>query len=40
MRFESESGIKSESFMFFNEILKGLRKGELTVLTGGTGSGN
>lgn len=33
------AGVQSEEFPTFNEILKGHRKGELTVLTGPTGSG-
>ena len=32
-------GLKSLSLKFFNDKLKGLRRGELTILTGATGSG-
>lgn len=32
-------GIQSQYFDFFNKTVKGLRKGELTILTGATGSG-
>ena len=32
-------GTKSQYFEFFNKTLKGLRKGELTILTGASGSG-
>ena len=32
-------GIQSRCFNFFNKHLKGLRKGELTILTGASGSG-
>ena len=32
-------GVKSNSFPFVNKILKGFRRGELTILTGPTGSG-
>ena len=32
-------GIQSQYFPFFNKHLKGLRKGELTILTGASGSG-
>eukprot|EP00826_Nyctotherus_ovalis_P039940 TRINITY_DN387_c0_g1_i13.p1 TRINITY_DN387_c0_g1~~TRINITY_DN387_c0_g1_i13.p1 ORF type:complete len:791 (+),score=198.92 TRINITY_DN387_c0_g1_i13:903-3275(+) len=38
MNYESNKGVLS-SFEWFNKKLKGFRKGELTVLTGGTGSG-
>lgn len=33
------SGVQSKYFHFFNRTLKGFRKGELSVLTGATGSG-
>jgi twinkle protein len=32
-------GTKSQYFEFYNKTLKGLRKGELTILTGASGSG-
>lgn len=38
INYESNKGVLS-SFEWFNKKLKGFRKGELTVLTGGTGSG-
>jgi len=34
-----DQGIKSTEFIFMNEYLKGIRKGEFTVFTGPTGSG-
>jgi len=38
INYENNKGILS-SFEWFNKKVKGFRKGELTVLTGGTGSG-
>ena len=38
MRYELDIGMKSD-MKFFNEKIKGLRGGELTILTGATGSG-
>jgi len=38
INYESNKGVLS-SFDWFNKKIKGFRKGELTVLTGGTGSG-
>ena len=32
-------GLKSYYYPWFNEIVKGFRRGELSLLTGGTGSG-
>lgn len=32
-------GVPSQYFPFYNKYLKGLRKGELTILTGASGSG-
>jgi twinkle protein len=32
-------GVKSQYFNFFNKTLGGLRKGELTLVTGASGSG-
>jgi len=32
-------GVKSKYFNFFNKTLGGLRKGELTLVTGASGSG-
>ena len=32
-------GVQSQYFPFFNKHLKGLRKGELTIMTGASGSG-
>lgn len=37
--FEQSLGIKSSCFNFFNKRVKGLRMSELTILSGGTGSG-
>ena len=37
--FKELSGVKSQYFTFFNRTLKGFRRGELTLLTGATGSG-
>ncbi|EGR33048.1 hypothetical protein IMG5_063030 [Ichthyophthirius multifiliis] len=38
-KFDLNQGVKCSSFQFYNEKIKGLRKGEMTVLTGPTGSG-
>ena len=38
-KYDTFTGYKSKCFDFFNKDLKGLRMGELTVLTGETGSG-
>ena len=37
--YNNNAGIKSDDFPSLNKSLKGLRRGEFTVLTGGTGSG-
>lgn len=37
--FELDQGIKSTEFIFINEYLKGIRKGEFSIITGPTGSG-
>ncbi|EAR84473.1 toprim domain protein (macronuclear) [Tetrahymena thermophila SB210] len=39
LKFEHSQGYRSRRFEFFNETIKGLRRGEMTVLTGPTGSG-
>eukprot|EP00347_Sterkiella_histriomuscorum_P022319 403330901 len=39
LNYTELTGVPSNCFTFFNRTLKGLRKGELTVLTGATGSG-
>ena len=39
LKHNEESGIMCKSFDWFNKKTKGFRKGELTVLTGSTGSG-
>ena len=39
MNLEMMQGVRSQYFKFFNKTLKGLRKGELTVMTGASGSG-
>jgi len=36
---QHDTGIKSSYFNFFNKTLKGLRKGEFTLITGASGSG-
>lgn len=32
-------GVASKCFTFYNKMIKGLRKGEFTLLTGASGSG-
>ncbi|CAG9330914.1 unnamed protein product [Blepharisma stoltei] len=39
IKHKEETGIMSNSFKWFNEKTKGFRRGELSILTGGTGSG-
>ncbi|OMJ81488.1 hypothetical protein SteCoe_18056 [Stentor coeruleus] len=39
LKHQDESGLMSKSFDWYNQKTKGFRKGELTILTGGTGSG-
>jgi len=39
MNFKELSGVQSKYFTFYNRTLKGFRRGEMTVLTGATGSG-
>lgn len=39
MNYKELSGVPSKYFTFFNRTFKGFRKGELTILTGATGSG-
>ncbi|KAL4479607.1 hypothetical protein ABPG72_004203 [Tetrahymena utriculariae] len=39
LKFEHNQGYRSRRFEFFNDTIKGLRRGEMTVLTGPTGSG-
>jgi twinkle protein len=36
---EEIAGVKSKYFNFYNKTLKGLRQGELTIVSGATGSG-
>lgn len=37
--FKEIAGVKNRYFTWFNDILKGFRRGELTILTGQTGAG-
>jgi twinkle protein len=39
LNYDELSGIQSKYFTFYNRTLKGFRRGELTLVTGGTGSG-
>lgn len=39
LNFHELKGVQSKYFTFYNRTLKGFRKGELTLLTGATGSG-
>ena len=39
LNYNELSGIPSNQFEFYNKTLKGFRKGELTLITGATGSG-
>lgn len=39
LNYTEISGIKSKQFNFYNKTLKGFRKGEVTLITGATGSG-
>jgi len=39
LNYKELSGIQSKYFEFYNRTLKGFRRGEVTVLTGATGSG-
>lgn len=39
LNMDKNIGVKSNEFKFFNRKVKGLRTGELTILSGGTGSG-
>ena len=39
LNYKELSGIQSRSFTFYNKTLKGFRKGELSLVTGATGSG-
>lgn len=39
LRFEENQGIKFSTFEWMNTKLKGFRRGELSVITGLTGSG-
>lgn len=39
LNFNELSGIQSKYFTFYNRTLKGFRRGELTLITGATGSG-
>lgn len=39
LKYDENQGVKSRRFEFFNQSISGLRNGELTVLTGPTGSG-
>jgi twinkle protein len=39
LNFEEQKGISSGYFKWYNSLIKGFRKGELTVFTGPTGSG-
>jgi twinkle protein len=37
--FKEIAGIKNRYFPWFNDMIKGFRRGELTILTGQTGAG-
>lgn len=39
LNYQELSGIQSKDFTFYNRTLKGFRQGELTLITGATGSG-
>lgn len=39
INYNQNKGVLSNSFAWYNQRIKGFRKGELTILTGGTGSG-
>mmetsp|Transcript_23375 Transcript_23375/g.36047 ORF Transcript_23375/g.36047 Transcript_23375/m.36047 type:complete len:146 (+) Transcript_23375:668-1105(+) len=39
MNMDKLQGIRSQYFTFYNKMLKGMRKGELSVITGASGSG-
>lgn len=39
LNYNELSGIQSKYFTFYNRTLKGFRRGELTLITGATGSG-
>jgi twinkle protein len=39
LNYTELSGIQSSQFNFYNKTLKGFRRGELTLITGATGSG-
>ena len=39
LNYTELSGIQSKYFTFYNRTLKGFRRGELTLITGATGSG-
>jgi len=39
LNYTELSGIHSTQFNFYNKTLKGFRRGELTLITGATGSG-
>ena len=39
IKHNEESGIMCSSFDWYNKKTKGFRKGELSIITGGTGSG-
>jgi len=39
LNFDEQKGIQSGYFKWYNSLIKGFRKGELTVFTGPTGSG-
>lgn len=39
LNYAELSGIQSKYFTFYNRTLKGFRRGELTLITGATGSG-
>jgi twinkle protein len=39
LKYQDNVGLQSDYFRFYNKKLKGFRRGELTILTGGTGSG-
>ena len=39
LNFDEICGVKSKYFHFYNKTLKGFRRGEVTLVTGATGSG-
>ena len=39
MNIDQMEGIKSQYFKSYNSTIKGMRQGELTIMTGASGSG-